>query len=180
MSAARELLDGLSAIGATIEPAGDRLILRAGTIAIPATLVSRIREAKADLLAAIDAGRTELWGDAEDERAAIAEHDGGAPRAWAEALARLDPAQPPRDLPPKRWVRFLDDCGRFLDGGWAAHATALGWGPLDLFGCNRARPYRMKRKTYSRLLVRIERLERPLVGSRVPRRAPIWIAPLTY
>jgi hypothetical protein len=30
MSAARELLDDLALIGATVEPAGDRLILRAG------------------------------------------------------------------------------------------------------------------------------------------------------
>jgi hypothetical protein len=42
------------------------------------------------------------------------------------------------------------------------------------------RPYRMKRKTYARLRDQIERLERPLVGSRVLRLAPRWIRPLTY
>jgi len=42
------------------------------------------------------------------------------------------------------------------------------------------RPYRMKRTTYERLCARIERLERSLIGSRVARRAPIWIAPLAY
>jgi hypothetical protein len=42
------------------------------------------------------------------------------------------------------------------------------------------RPYRMKRKTYARLCDRIERLEQPLVGSRVVRHAPAWIRPLTY
>jgi hypothetical protein len=26
---------------------------------------------------------------------------------------------------------------RFLDDGWVARAEALGWGPFDLFGCNR-------------------------------------------
>jgi hypothetical protein len=83
----------------------------------------------------------EIWSDAEEERAAIAEHDGGAPRIWAEALARVDPRKPPGDVPPRRWLRFIDDCGRFLDGGWAARATALGWGPLDLFGCDRDRPF---------------------------------------
>jgi hypothetical protein len=81
------------------------------------------------------------WGDAEEERAAIVEHDGGAPLAWAEALARLDPAKPPSDVPLKRWVQFIDDCGRFLDDGWANCAEALGWGPLDLFGCDRIRPF---------------------------------------
>jgi hypothetical protein len=82
------------------------------------------------------------WGDAEEERAAIAEYDGGAPRVWAEALARLDPAcPPPCEIPPTRWLRFIDDCGRFLDDGWAARAEALGWGPLELFGCDRIKPF---------------------------------------
>jgi hypothetical protein len=53
MSAARELLDDLALIGATVEPAGDRLILRAGQMAIPARLVNRVREAKADLIATL-------------------------------------------------------------------------------------------------------------------------------
>src|SRR3981081_2566087 len=50
MSRATSLLRDLQAIGATVEPAGTQLILRAGPAAIPATLVRRIREAKADLL----------------------------------------------------------------------------------------------------------------------------------
>lgn len=81
------------------------------------------------------------WGEAEEERAAFVEYDGSVPRPWAEALARLDPAKPPRDVPPWRWLRFIDDCGRFLDGGWGARAVTLGWGPLDLFGCDRERPF---------------------------------------
>ena len=82
----------------------------------------------------------DTWADAQEERAAIAEYDGGAPRAWAEALARLDPSKPPGDMPLHHWQRFIDDCGRFLDQGWASHAAALGWGPFDLFGCDRERP----------------------------------------
>jgi hypothetical protein len=85
----------------------------------------------------------ETWTDAEEERAAIVEYDGGAPRTWAEALARLDPTKPPIDVPPQRWLRFIDDCGRFLDLGWAPKAAALGWGPLDLSGRTElARPWR--------------------------------------
>jgi hypothetical protein len=38
---------------------------------------------------------TEIWGEAEEERAAIIEYDGGAPRTWAEALAHLDASRPP-------------------------------------------------------------------------------------
>jgi hypothetical protein len=56
-------------------------------------------------------------------------------------LARLDPNKPPGEIPPRRWLRFIDDCGRFLDTGWAERAAALGWGPLDLFGCDRERPF---------------------------------------
>ncbi len=81
------------------------------------------------------------WGEAEEERAAIIEYDGGAPRAWAEALARLDLNKPHADVPPRRWVRFIDDCGRFLDDGWADCSMALSWGPLDLFGCDRSKPF---------------------------------------
>ena len=83
----------------------------------------------------------DTWADPEEERAAITEYDGGAPRDWAEALARLDPAGPPGDVPAKRWVQFIDDCGRFLDDGWASRVEPLGWRPLDLFGCDRERPF---------------------------------------
>jgi hypothetical protein len=76
-----------------------------------------------------------------EERAAIIKYDGGAPRAWAEALARLDPNKPLGDVPARRWLRFVDDCGRFLEGGWASRAAEFGWGPLDLFGCDRERPF---------------------------------------
>ncbi len=84
---------------------------------------------------------TAAWNEANEERAAIVEYDGGAPRAWAEALARLNPNKRPTDVPAKRWVRFLDDCGSFLDGRWPAKAADFGWGPLDLFGCDRERPF---------------------------------------
>jgi hypothetical protein len=85
--------------------------------------------------------RKPSWSHEYEERAAIVEFDGGVPRAWAEALARLDPTKPPNDVPPGRWLGFIDDCGRFLDQGWASTAAALGWGPLDLFGCDRERPF---------------------------------------
>ena len=79
------------------------------------------------------------WGEAEEERAAIVEYDGNIPHAWAEGYARLHPDRPPGDMPPRRWLTFIDDVGRFLDDGCAAEAAALGWEPLDLFGCNRDR-----------------------------------------
>jgi hypothetical protein len=76
-----------------------------------------------------------------EKRAALIERDTRAPRAWAEALARLDRDHPPGDVPLRRWRLFIDDCGHFLDHGWAAEAERLGWTPLELFGCDRERPF---------------------------------------
>ena len=42
------------------------------------------------------------------------------------------------------------------------------------------RPWRMWRRTYNRICAEIERLERPLIGSRIVERAPLWIRPLSY
>jgi len=82
-----------------------------------------------------------VWGQAEEERAAIIEHDGAILRTWAEGFARLDPACPPGDVPTRRWQRFVDDVGWFLDSPFCAVAAALGWGSHDLFGCDRDRPF---------------------------------------
>ena len=76
----------------------------------------------------------------DEERAAIIEHDGAIPRDWAEGFARLHPDRPPGDVPRRRWQTFIDDCGRFLDT-WGAEALALGWGPLELFGCDGEKPF---------------------------------------
>jgi hypothetical protein len=60
-----------------------------------------------------------------------------------QGFARLDPDRLPYtgDVPPRRWLRFVDDLGRFLDGGFAEQIVALGWGPLDLFGVDRDQPF---------------------------------------
>ena len=81
-----------------------------------------------------------IWDEAEAEPAAVVEHDGNIQREWAEGFARLDPERPPGDVPPRRWQRFVDDAGAFLDR-WAAQACALGWSTHDLFGCDRDRPF---------------------------------------
>jgi hypothetical protein len=69
------------------------------------------------------------------------EHDGKIPRAWSEGFARLHPDRPPGDVWARRRVRFIDDVGLFLDSPFSAVAAALGWGPYDLFGCDRDRPF---------------------------------------
>jgi hypothetical protein len=82
-----------------------------------------------------------ICSDVGERRAAIVEHDGCVPRAWAGGFARLHPDRPPGDLPLRRWQTFVDDCGRFLHGGWAKKAATLGWEPHDLFGADRDRPF---------------------------------------
>jgi hypothetical protein len=113
---------------------------------LPNELIERLRAAKPYLLTLLAHPKPiirpdDTWTDREEERAAIVEYDGGVPRDWAEGFAQLDPNKPPRQVTLERWWRFIDDCGRFLDAGWAARAAALGWGPLHLFGCNRKRPF---------------------------------------
>ena len=43
----------------------------------------------------------------------------------------------------------------------------------------RERPYRMWQRTYNYIVAEIERLERSLLGSRIVKRAPLWIRPLS-
>jgi hypothetical protein len=84
---------------------------------------------------------TAAWREVDEERAAIIEYDANIPRIWAEGFARLHPDRPPGDVPPRRWLQFVDDVGHFLDSPLCAFAAALGWGPYDLFGCDRDRPF---------------------------------------
>ena len=51
---ARDIMRELQALGARLERAGDRLILRAGSHPIPQSLVDRAREAKRGILALLD------------------------------------------------------------------------------------------------------------------------------
>jgi hypothetical protein len=142
MSAA-EALKAARAAGIHLGIDGDDLVLEA-SVPPPAAVLDAVSRHKAEIVLLLsptrDGGSAESW-HSFDERAGIIEYDGGAPRAWAEALARLDPSHPLSDIPPKRWLRFIDDCGQFLDDGWATCAEALGWGPLDLFGCDRLKPF---------------------------------------
>jgi hypothetical protein len=80
-------------------------------------------------------------GEVEEERTGIVQFDGNIPRTWAEGFARLHPDRPLRGVPTRRWLRFVDDVGLFLDSPFCATAAALGWGPYDLFGCDCDRPF---------------------------------------
>jgi hypothetical protein len=80
-----------------------------------------------------------IWGEAEEERAAIVEHDGGIPRGWAEGFARLDPDRPPLGVPLRRWRAVVKAIGTFLEH-WGTYAEALGWQAADIFGADADRP----------------------------------------
>ena len=143
MNAAADMLVAVRRMGGDVRLASPGRLKVTAPTPLPDELIQQLRTVKPDLLTLVTPTTQPIdtWTDAEEERAAIIEFDGGVPRAWAEALARLDPDKPPKHVPPQRWLRFIDDCGRFLDGGWADRAAALGWGPLQLFGCDRKRPF---------------------------------------
>ena len=105
-----EIVTALVRHGTRIAVEGERVRLVFNGNAPPDDLVRAAREAKAALREIVE---------------------NGAPRDWAKALTRLDPARPPADVPDGRWRSFIDDCGVFLDSGWAARAAALGWLPLN-------------------------------------------------
>jgi hypothetical protein len=141
MSAAVNTLAAVRALGGDVKLGSPGRLKVIAPGPLPDELIQRLYAAKPDLLTLLTSITVDTWTDAEEERAAIIEYDGGAPRAWAEALARLDPSKPPNDVRPERWLRFIDDCGHFLDDGWAERAAVLGWAPLQLFGSDRKRPY---------------------------------------
>lgn len=92
-------------------------------------------------IAALETGIRTGWGDAEDERAAIVEHDGGVPRGWAEGFAALAAMPPPAGFWPDRWQRIIDATGAFLDR-WAGEVVRCGWTHVDVFGCDPGAPDR--------------------------------------
>jgi hypothetical protein len=141
--AAVDMLAAVRAVGGDVKLVDSGRLKVVAPAPLPRELIEQLRAVKPDLLSLLapDTPPAETSTEPEEERAGIAGFDGGSARQWAEALARLDPSKPPGDVPPRRWLRFIDDCGHFLDNGWAARATALGWGPLDLFGCDRERPF---------------------------------------
>lgn len=108
MSVANDLLDRLAEVGAKVEAAGTRLIVRAGPKPVPGELVQRLRDAKAEVLAALAPA-------------------GGMPPA-SEASYRCDPSE------AAWWRRHF--IVRTIDrklGGARSHAKAaqLAWGELQ-------------------------------------------------
>ncbi len=60
------------------------------------------------------------------------------PAALAAGLASLRAKPAPRITRPDVWPEIVADAERLARCGWAAQALALGWEPLQLFGCSPA------------------------------------------
>jgi hypothetical protein len=138
MTAPVALIEAVRAIGGELRvPSPGRLTVRAAK-PLPTALMAQLKAAKPALIELLST--TAPLNDAGQVRVAIIERDHHAPRAWADGLARLNPAYPAAGISPQRWLCFVDDCGHFLEAGWADRASALGWTPLQLFGADRERP----------------------------------------
>lgn len=70
-----------------------------------------------------------------EERAGIAEHDGGIPRHYALAFAEFQ-HECPAGTALERWQLAINDAGLFLDQ-WGCSAHGLGWPCAALFGQGR-------------------------------------------
>src|SRR3712207_762433 len=97
---ARALIRDLEQLGIVVAANGGRIVLSGPSDALTDDLVARLRSKRAELLAALSpAPCADEW-TAEDQQArfeelaAVLEFDGGLPREWAEAMARLETFYP--------------------------------------------------------------------------------------
>ncbi len=133
MSAARELLCRLEAIGATIEPAGDHLLVRAGSKPVPASVIRRVREAKPELLALLQQDATALAVTPGFARVAAPSNDEpGLEQPCAVRRGRVEELD-------GAFLHFCCRCGRFAAFGYGVHLIA---GRRGRWYCHKHRPKR--------------------------------------
>ena len=147
MTAARDLLGDLAVIGASIKPAGDRILLRAGASAIPAALVGRVREAKAELLVTLATRPTDRL--PAEEGGAAPDAEIVAPSAWFRRAASPgigeqsfnEPCARRRDQAEYRdgvFLHFCAECGAWGAYGYGVNLRA---GRLGRWYCAAHRPH---------------------------------------
>lgn len=91
MSSAEEVLDRLVAVGAKVEAADGRLVVRAGARPVPGELVRRLREAKAEVLAILSPAwwrHQFVIRTIDRELGGARSHDVAAQLAWGELECR--------------------------------------------------------------------------------------------
>jgi len=128
VTAARDVLCELRAIGARIEPVGDRLFLRAGLQPVPAKIIRRVREAKAKLLPLL------YREAAPDAIARVAPLTYGEPGLEQPCAARRDRVVM---LENGAFLHFCCECGRFGAFGYRVRLRA---GQLGRWYCGEHRP----------------------------------------
>ncbi len=131
MSAAREVLCHLEAIGATIESAGDRLLVRAGPKPVPARVIRRVREAKPELLALLHQEATALA--VTPGFARMVAPSNGEPGLEQPCAARRGRVQ---EL-DGTFLHFCCRCGTFAAFGYGVRLRA---GRLGRWYCGEHRP----------------------------------------
>jgi hypothetical protein len=129
-----DTLRAAAAAGVRVTVERGRLLLKASTEP-PATLIDALRRHKADIIALLEPAA------GVGHAPCNAERDGGIPRVWAEAQARLSRQRsPPDGVRYTQWDQLRDDFGRFYER-WASDAASMGWRPTDLLGWNPQYPY---------------------------------------
>jgi hypothetical protein len=136
MSSTRDVLRRLEEIGASIEPAGDRLVLRAGAKPVPASVIRRVREAKPELLAVLTKKAASVLAVAPSFARVLVLADGEPAADQPCALRRgkvqeLDGAS----------LHFCVECGRFAAFGYGVHLRAR---RLGRWYCGSHRPHRKR------------------------------------
>jgi hypothetical protein len=144
MTAAVDMLAAVRALGGEVKLVNYGRLKVIAPAPLPKELIEQLRVAKSDLLTLLASAEPQT-----EPCDSWAEPRRNAPRSWSMMEARralglkaLRGSLPMHRLTCRRnVVRFIADCGRFLDCGWALKAAQFGWGPLDLFGCDRERPF---------------------------------------
>ena len=132
MMAAIDMLAAVRALGGEVKLANSGRLKVVAPAPLPNELIEQLRAAKTRSanLALIPGITNRAAGLLGRRRGGTRCHRGVRCRRAArfgEGFPRLDPNDAPADVPPRRWLGFIDDCGRFLDGGWARQAAAFGW-----------------------------------------------------
>jgi hypothetical protein len=129
MSAARDVLCDLEAIGATIEPVADHLLLHAGPKSVPASVIRRVRGAKPQLLALLYQNAAAM------SNFVRVVPDASEPRLDQPCAARRGRVQESDGA----FLHFCCRCGRFAAFGFGVNLRA---GRLGRWYCGEHRPLR--------------------------------------
>jgi len=126
MSQVARLVDEILKRGGDLRADGANLKLSA-VKPLPDSLISELREHKADVVAYLTGGR-----------GAMSEIP-NPPVEWTEGVAKLADMDAPGDWPEHKWQDTVRGIEHFLKD-WGGMAHVLGWTTLDCFGAHKWAP----------------------------------------